>query len=125
MSGFPTDGFIRTGKVGIIIDIGRNKELGASRAINLDTNNRDRNWDIKGKSTINTGLMSSDTRNHNNSIFNLRDSTIIKSSRCNNSIFNLKASNTRENHNTISLKENMKEEKNIEGRRTGSKETFS
>ena len=38
-----TDDFNRTGGAGIIIDIGKGKEPGASRAINLDHNNRDRN----------------------------------------------------------------------------------
>ena len=43
MNGFLTNDVDRTGRAGIIIDIGKGKELGASRAINLDHNNRDRN----------------------------------------------------------------------------------
>jgi hypothetical protein len=43
MNGFLTDNVDRTGRAGIMIDIGKGKELGASRAINLDRNNRDRN----------------------------------------------------------------------------------
>jgi hypothetical protein len=43
MNGFLTNDFKRTGRAGIIIDIGKGKELGASRDINLDHNNRDRN----------------------------------------------------------------------------------
>ena len=42
-SGFLTNDFNRTGKAGRIIDIGKGKGPGASRAINLDSNNRDRN----------------------------------------------------------------------------------
>ena len=38
-----TNAFNRTGIAGITIDIGKGKELGASRTINLDHNNRDRN----------------------------------------------------------------------------------
>ena len=43
MNGFLTHDFNRTGRAGIMIDIGKGKELGASGAINLDHNNRDRN----------------------------------------------------------------------------------
>jgi len=43
MSGFLIDNFNRTGRLGMTIDIGKGKEPGASRAINLDHNNRDRN----------------------------------------------------------------------------------
>jgi hypothetical protein len=42
MNGFLTNNSNRTGRVGIMIDIGKSKELGASRAINLDHHNRDR-----------------------------------------------------------------------------------
>ena len=42
MNGFLTNDFNGTGKVGIIINIGKGKELGASRAINLVRSNRDR-----------------------------------------------------------------------------------
>lgn len=41
-NGFLTGNFNRTGIPGIKIDIGKGKEHGASRIINLDRNNRDR-----------------------------------------------------------------------------------
>ena len=41
MNGFLTNDFNRTGRAGIIIDIGKGEEPGVSRAINLDHNNRD------------------------------------------------------------------------------------
>jgi len=43
MNGFLTSDFTRTGRAGIIIDTGKGKEPGASRAINLDRAPRDRN----------------------------------------------------------------------------------
>ena len=43
MIGFLTNNFNKTGIAGIIIDIGKAKKPGASRAINLDRNNRERN----------------------------------------------------------------------------------
>jgi len=43
MNGFLTNDFNRTGRDGIKIGIGKGKELGASRAINLDHKKRDRN----------------------------------------------------------------------------------
>jgi hypothetical protein len=43
MNPFTTNNFTRTGRGGTMIDIGKGKELGASKAINLDRNNRDRN----------------------------------------------------------------------------------
>jgi hypothetical protein len=43
MNEFLTNDFNRTGRAGIIIDIGKSKKPGASRAINLDRNNRGRN----------------------------------------------------------------------------------
>ncbi len=42
MNGFLTNDFNRTGRAGKIIDIGKGKEPGAFRTINLDRNNRDR-----------------------------------------------------------------------------------
>jgi hypothetical protein len=42
MSGSLTNGFNRTGRAGIMIDIGKGKEPGASRAISLGRRNRDR-----------------------------------------------------------------------------------
>jgi hypothetical protein len=43
MSGSLADDFNRTGRAGTIIDIGKEKEPGACRVINLDRNHRDRN----------------------------------------------------------------------------------
>jgi len=43
MNGFLTDNFNRTGRAGIMINIGKSKEPGAFRAINPDRNNRDSN----------------------------------------------------------------------------------
>jgi len=43
MNGFRIDDFSRTGRAGIMIAIGKSKKTGASRAINLDRSNRDRN----------------------------------------------------------------------------------
>jgi len=43
MNEFLTDNFSETGETGVVIDIGKGKELGASRAINPDRNSRDRN----------------------------------------------------------------------------------
>ena len=43
INGFLTTGFNRTGRAGTMIDIGKGKELGVSRTINLGHNNRDRN----------------------------------------------------------------------------------
>ena len=38
MNGFLTNDYNRTGIAGIIIDIGKGKEAGASRTINIDRN---------------------------------------------------------------------------------------
>ena len=43
MNRFLTAGFMLTGGTGILIDIGKGKEPGASRAINPDPNHRDGN----------------------------------------------------------------------------------
>ena len=62
--------------------------------------------------------------NHNNKD-NLRFNNLRDSSNPNNSILNLRASNARGNHNTKSLKENLKERvQNIESRRTRSLKTL-
>jgi hypothetical protein len=42
MNGFPTNSFNRTGRAGIMIDIGKSKELGASRTISPGRSNSDR-----------------------------------------------------------------------------------
>jgi hypothetical protein len=43
MNGLITDISTRTGSNGMMIDIGKGKERGASRTIDPDHNNRDRN----------------------------------------------------------------------------------
>jgi hypothetical protein len=43
MNGFHTNDFNRAGRAGKMNDIGKGNEPGASRAINLDHNNRNRN----------------------------------------------------------------------------------
>jgi hypothetical protein len=43
MTRFLTKGFNETGRIGGVIDTGKGKEPGASRAIGPDLNNRDRN----------------------------------------------------------------------------------
>lgn len=112
------------------MDAGKDREPGASRAIRLDHNNRDKNSEIKGKSNINRGLRfrdnsSRDNRSRDNSskdnsskdnlrFGNLRDSSGLKGS-----ILSLGGSNTRKNRNTKSLKENLNEGKqNIDSKRT-------
>jgi hypothetical protein len=42
MNGFPTNDFNKTGKAGKMIDVGKGKELGVSRTINLNHNSKDR-----------------------------------------------------------------------------------
>jgi hypothetical protein len=51
----------------MIIDTGKGEGPGASRAINPDHNPRDRNWDIKGNTSINRGLRFSTISNKDNS----------------------------------------------------------
>jgi hypothetical protein len=43
MNGFLTNDFNETGRIGIVIDTGKDKEPGASRVINPGHNHRDRN----------------------------------------------------------------------------------
>jgi hypothetical protein len=52
MNGFLTNAFNRTGRAGITIDIGKGKEPGACRAINLNRNNIGRNSDSNGRRNI-------------------------------------------------------------------------
>ncbi len=67
MNGFLTNDFNRTGRAGKIIDVGKDEELrGASRAINLDQNTRDRNKDNNGNSNITRGLRFSNISNGDN-----------------------------------------------------------
>ncbi len=55
---FLTETFDRTGVAGTMIDIGKGTELGASRTINLDQRERERNLDARGKWNIIRGLRS-------------------------------------------------------------------
>jgi hypothetical protein len=43
MNGFPSGELNKTGRVGIVIDIGKGNVVGVSRTINPHLNNRDRN----------------------------------------------------------------------------------
>jgi len=43
MNGFLINNFNGTGRAGKMIDVGKGKELGVSRTINLNHNNKDRN----------------------------------------------------------------------------------
>ncbi|HWR73613.1 MAG TPA: hypothetical protein VN604_10620 [Nitrospirota bacterium] len=76
MNEFLTDDFNRTGRAGILIDIGNGKERGASRAINLDHNNSDRNSDIKGNSNITRGLRFSNISSRDNPRFSSQDNNV-------------------------------------------------
>jgi hypothetical protein len=143
MRGFLTNDFNRTGRDGIMTDIGKGKELGASRAINLDHNTRGRNSGIKGNRSINTGRRFSNISNRGNSSKNnIRLSSPRSESRNlklsnhrDNLKFNNQATNNRmrkvssrraksrdhrpSNHNALSLTRNLKEgRKNIEIRMT-------
>jgi len=103
INGFLTSDFDRTGRAGTIMDIGEGKEPGASRAINLELNNRDSNSEIKGRGNIIRGQRSSGISNKDKSSKDNRDSSNPKSG-----ILNLGASNARENRNTNVLKEDLK-----------------
>jgi hypothetical protein len=61
MNGFPTENFNRTGGAGVKSAIGKGREPGVSRVINLDRINRYRNSDIKDRSNINKDLRFRDT----------------------------------------------------------------
>ena len=43
MNGFPSSEFNKTGRAGIVVDIGKGKVVGESRTINPNHNNRDSN----------------------------------------------------------------------------------
>jgi hypothetical protein len=152
MNGFLTDDFNRTGRAGMIIDIGKGERPGASRAINLDRNRRDGNSGMKGNSNINRGLRFSTTSNRDNSNsdnprfgnlkgnhkedprlnnrngnnINRRFNNPRDSRNPSNSVLNLRASAPGESHNTHSLRENLEEGmKNIESRTTRSLKMLS
>jgi hypothetical protein len=137
MNGFLTGDSNRTGDAGTTIDIGKGKEPGASGAINLDRNDKDRSYNVEGKSTINRGLRFSDISSRCKNIKgnSNRDSPGFRSLRdsrnpgnsgnLNNSIRNLGTSNARRNRNTRSIKEDLKEgRQDREGRRTRSVKTL-
>ena len=67
MNGFIMTNFSGTGTPGVGTGIGKDKEPGASRAISLDRNERDRNLDIKEKNNITRGLKFSNMSNKDNS----------------------------------------------------------
>ena len=73
MNGFLTNNFNGTGRAGKMIDVGKGKELGASRTINLDHNNRYGNKDNKGNSNISRDLM---FRNKGDLRFNSQDNSL-------------------------------------------------
>ena len=73
MNGFLPNDFNRTGRAGILTVIGNGNELGASRAISLAHNHRDRNSDSKGNSNINRGLRFSNISNRDNNRFSHQD----------------------------------------------------
>jgi hypothetical protein len=128
MRGFHTNDFNKTGRNGIMTDIGKGMEPGAYRAINPDQNSRGRKSDTKGNRSTNTGLRSSNISNRDNSSkSNARLSSLRRESK--DLKFNSRATNNRmrefsnrrvenkdprvSNHNTLSLKNNMRKEGRI------------
>ncbi len=62
MNGFLTNDLSKTGRAGMIIDIGKRKELGMSTTIEIGHhNNKDRNLDIRESRNITRGLRFSNT----------------------------------------------------------------
>ena len=85
MNRFLTDDFSKTGEAGRILNIGKGKEIGASRAYNPYHDNRDRIEDNKGSRNINRGLRFRDKYNlrsgsHDN---NHRFSNLKVNNKCN------------------------------------------
>ena len=80
MNGFPAVDCNRTGGVGTIIVIGKDKEAGVCRAINLDRSRRDRNYGGKDRNNIDrdprfSGIRKRSSNNEDNRRFgNLGDS---------------------------------------------------
>ena len=122
MNGFLTNDFNRTGRAGKMIDVGKCGELGASRTINLEHNNRDRNQDNKGNSNINRGLRFSNISNRDNSNkdnprFRNQDNNLRRKFSSKRDNLRRKFSSRKDkskdlmlsNHNTLGLKENLKE----------------
>jgi hypothetical protein len=60
MKGLISGGFDGTGRTGRTINIGKGNKRGASRAIDLDRSNRDRNSDDRENGNIGKGLRFSD-----------------------------------------------------------------
>jgi hypothetical protein len=130
MNGFLTGDSNRTGGAGTTIDIGKGKEPGASGAINLDRNDKDRSYNVEGKSNINRGLRFSDISSRcknikGNSNKDNPGFRSLRDSRNPGNSSNLGTSNARRNRNTRSLKEDLKEGmQDREGRRTRSVKTL-
>src|SRR5512143_2640019 len=125
MNGSLIADFSRTGRTGIMIDIGNGKEPGAYKAINLGRIKRYRNQDIKDSNNISRGPKFGDIRNrcsnkdNSNKDNSNKDSLMFNKynishrasifrdiSSLNNSILNLRAGSRRWNHNTRGIKEN-------------------
>ena len=116
-----------------MIAIGNGNALGASRAITLDHNNRDRNSDNKGNSSINRGLRFSNISNRDNNRFNGQDQNLRRGVGGHRDNFKREVIGHRDNlrfsdqdhslgrgvssHNTLSLKEDLKAgRENVESR---------
>ena len=93
MNGFLTDDFIRTGRAGMIMDIGKIKKLGALSTIEIDQN-RNR-----------------DNSNKNNTRFNNQDNNLMRE-------FSNRKDKSKDlrfsNHDTLNLKGNLKEGSEVE-----------
>jgi hypothetical protein len=99
--------FTRVGEDGITINIGKNRKLGVSVVTSLNHSHKGNNKDSKGNNNINRDPKSSSI---NNGGSNNRDNP-----RFNNQNNNLRRKFS--SHNTLSLKENLKEgRENIESR---------
>ena len=76
MNGFLTNDLSKTGRAGMIIDIGKRKELGMSTTIEIGHhNNKDRNLDIRGSRNTTRGLRFRNIRSGDN---NKKDTESIK-----------------------------------------------
>ena len=117
--------FTRTGEDGIMIGIGKDMKAGVLETINLNQNNKCSNKDSRDNSSINRDLTFSNINNRDSSN---KDNPRFRNLKVNNKD-NLRFSSRKDNskslrfsnHNTLSLKENLKEgRKNIKGRMTTS-----
>jgi hypothetical protein len=123
MNGFLTNDFDRTGRTGKIIAIGKGREVGVSRTIDRDRNNRGRNWgrnwDSKGNYNITRSLKFRNGDNHRPSsrgdsprLSSLRFNSHGDSPRPSSLRFSSNGGNLRRkfnSHNALSLKEDLKE----------------